>query len=345
MSDRYRESGVDTQKAENILLEFDQHLTSRPKNPSVLSGIGPYASCFSLKDFIQDMKDPVLVTCCDGVGTKSKLALDWNSLSGLGEDLVAMNVNDLLCVGATPLVFLDYYATGSLEKDQLLTLLKSIQKGCELAACSLVGGETAEMPGLYQDKDFDLAGFAAGLVDRTQILGSDKVKAGDFVLGVESSGIHSNGYSLLRKLIAQENINPEERCPFAGVSWKEILLRPTLIYSQVMKPLFPLIHAIAHITGEGLLGNIPRVLPRATKAVFKKELTPLPPLFQWIQEKGKLTEQELLGTFNCGMGLVVIAPQENVSQILSHLKQSGLKAWIAGSVERQVDSEPSVDWV
>ena len=290
------------------------------------------------------MEDPILVTCCDGVGTKSKLALEWDSLSRLGEDLVAMNVNDLLCVGATPLVFLDYYATGTLEKEPLLTLLKSIQKGCELATCSLVGGETAEMPGLYQDRDFDLAGFAAGVVDRAHILGAEKVKVGDVVIALESSGLHSNGYSLVRKIIAQEDLKPEALCPFEPVSWKEVLLRPTLIYSQLMKPLFPLIHAVAHITGEGLLGNIPRVLPKATKAVLKKEFNSLPPLFQWIQEKGKLSEREMWGTFNCGMGLVLVAPEENVASVLDHLKKTSLKAWIAGHVEQQIDSEPSVDW-
>lgn len=345
MNNRYRESGVDTQKAENILIEFGRHLQNRPKNPNVLSGIGPYASCFSLKGLIQEMEDPILVTCCDGVGTKSKLALEWDSLSGLGEDLVAMNVNDLLCLGATPLVFLDYYATGSLTKDQLLPILMSIQSGCERAGCSLVGGETAEMPGLYQDRDFDLAGFVAGVVDRAHILGAEKVKVGDILIAIESSGIHSNGFSLVRKLVAQEGLNPQGLCPFSKVSWRETLLRPTLIYSLALKSLLPLVHGIAHITGEGLLGNIPRVLPQGTKAVLKKEPCSFPPLFQWIQQTGRLTEMEMLGTFNCGIGLVVIAPEQNASKIISHLKTNGLASWVAGKVESHRDSEPQVEWL
>ncbi|MFM8315006.1 MAG: AIR synthase related protein, partial [Deltaproteobacteria bacterium] len=184
----YENSGVNPNKADDIIESFSDFLKSRPKDPRLLSGIGPYASCFSLKGTLSRFNDPLLVSCCDGVGTKAKFALDWNKIDRLGEDLVAMNVNDLLCMGALPLVFLDYYACGKLEKLQLLTLLKSIQIACEMAECSLAGGETAEMPGLYADRDFDLAGFSVGLVDRHQVLGESKVQPGDLLIGIESSG-------------------------------------------------------------------------------------------------------------------------------------------------------------
>jgi len=344
MSDHYRESGVDTHKAESILTEFGGFLKTRPKNAQVLSGIGPYASCFALKPSLQQMHDPILVTCCDGVGTKSKLALDWGILSGLGQDLVAMNVNDLLCMGALPLVFLDYFATGTLHSEQLLTLLKSIQRGCELAGCSLVGGETAEMPGLYQGKDFDLAGFAVGVVDKSHLLGAEKVQIGDAVIAVGSSGLHSNGFSLVRKVIQKEKLDPEALCPFSDSNWKQVLLAPTLIYTSSFQSILSKLHGLAHITGEGLLGNVPRILPPHSKAVLLKSRCELPPLFLWLQEHGKLSNAEMWGTFNCGIGMVAIAPQAEADFVIHHLKSQGLESWIAGQIEPNPSENLLVEW-
>ena len=203
----YQGAGVDPDKAGRILSNFTKYLKTRPKDPNVLSGIGPYASCYSLKEIFSNYSDPILVTSCDGVGTKAKLAHDWGKIDTLGEDLVAMNVNDLLCIGAKPIQFLDYFACGKLEEDQLGVLLKSIQDGCELAGCALVGGETAEMPGMYHGGEFDLAGFAVGIVERSGVLGPSRVNVGDTVLAVESNGVHSNGYSLVRKLVEKTKIN------------------------------------------------------------------------------------------------------------------------------------------
>ena len=344
----YEKSGVNPDKADQIIETFSAFLKTRPKDPRLLSGIGPYASCFSLKETLSRYEDPLLVSCCDGVGTKSKLALDWNQIEHLGEDLVAMNVNDLLCVGATPLLFLDYYACGKLESNQLLALLKSVQLGCELAECSLAGGETAEMPGLYCDKDFDLAGFSVGLVDRQNVLGEKKVRPGDVLLAIESSGLHSNGYSLIRKLIEQENIKPQQTPTFSKETWAEILLKPTRIYVKSIKPILNLISGLAHITGGGINGNLPRILPQGTDAVLNHDKLFFNPLFQWIQQKCSLSDTQMFETFNCGVGMIAACRSEQVDTVLSSLRQSGLKAHPLGLVEASLSgnfkAEPQVLW-
>jgi phosphoribosylformylglycinamidine cyclo-ligase len=345
MSLTYQEAGVDTNKAERVLSRFGNFLKDRPKNPNLLSGIGPFASCFSLKELLTDYEDPLLVTACDGIGTKLKLALDWGDISRLGEDLVAMNVNDLLCVGATPLLFLDYFACGSLKEEQLFTLLKSIQTGCELAGCSLAGGETAEMPGLYQEEDFDLGGFSVGLVDRKKVLGGEKVRPGDVLIALSSSGLHSNGYSLMRKLIEKTGISPEGSTPFGTGTWKETLLKPTLIYVSALKPLLPSLSGLAHLTGEGLLGNLPRVLPAGTKAVVHSRKWNLPPLFEWIQKEANLPMLEMLNTFNCGVGMIAVTDPSHSDTVLKHLESTGIRSWIVGEVEKTSEVEPFVDWV
>lgn len=345
MSLSYKAAGVDTHKAERVLSDFGHFLKTRPKSPHLLSGIGPFASCFSLKDILRDYSDPVLVTCCDGIGTKLKLALDWNHISELGQDLVAMNVNDLLCTGATPLLFLDYYACGSLVENQLLTLLTSIQKACELADCSLAGGETAEMPGLYQHSDFDLGGFSVGLVERNRILGGDKVRIGDELIAIESSGLHSNGYSLVRKVLEQNKINPDERCPFDSRTWREVILAPTLIYVSALKPLLPFLSGLAHLTGEGLIGNLPRILPPGCKALVDSKKWPFPPLFQWLQKETALVTEAMLETFNCGVGMVAVCSAENSHKVISQLKNVNIQSWRIGSIAESSESEPKVEWL
>lgn len=340
----YESAGVHTDIAEKTLERFKTHLKTRPKNPNLLSGIGPFASCFSLKSALTHMTDPLLVTSCDGVGTKSMLALEWNALDGLGQDLVAMNVNDLLCVGALPLVFLDYFACGKLIEDQLLTLLKSIQGGCELAECALAGGETAEMPGLYQENDFDLGGFTVGVVDRAHVLGGSRIQTGDTLLAIESSGLHSNGYSLLRKVIQKYDIIPDGLCPFENTSWRDLFLKPTHIYIRAMKSVLNQVSGLAHITGEGIPGNLPRILPPHTQAELSSAACPLPPLFSWLQEKTALSREEMFQTFNCGIGMVAVVPTAQCAQVQSHVQNAGLRCWEIGQVTPSPEAEPSVQW-
>ncbi len=341
----YKGSGVDQNKADNILENFSKFQASRPKDPHVLGGIGPYAACYSLKPFISGMEDPVMVTSCDGVGTKVKLALDWNQLEGLGHDLVAMNVNDLLCMGAKPLVFLDYYACGKLDATQLTTLLKSIQSACELAECTLVGGETAEMPGVYQDKDFDLAGFVVGVVDKNKILGPQKVKVGQKLIGIASSGPHSNGYSLIRKIVEKENLKPDTKTPFSSQTWKEVLLAPTLIYTKVLKDIFPDVCGLAHITGGGLLENLPRILPANTKAKIHSQKWKMPALYEWALQSTGMKKEELLSTFNCGYGMIIACESQKTSSLIASIEKHGMSCNELGEVAEATQTEPFVEWL
>lgn len=344
----YQQSGVDANKADEIIESFSDYLKSRPRDPRVLSGIGPYASCFALKETLHQYQDPLMVSCCDGVGTKAKLALDWGMIERLGEDLVAMNVNDLLCVGATPLVFLDYYACGKLQKNQLLPLLKSIQNACEMAECSLVGGETAEMPGLYLDRDFDLAGFSVGLVERNSVLGEAKVRPGNFLIGIESSGLHSNGYSLVRKIVERAAIDPRSKCSFSTETWAEALLKPTQIYVKALKPHFNKLTGLAHITGGGITGNLPRILPKRSQAKVSVSKIFFSPVFKWVQKQANLSTLEMLETFNCGVGMIAACESTYAEKLIHSMKEHSLKAQIIGQVENSskthLNDEPSVLW-
>jgi phosphoribosylformylglycinamidine cyclo-ligase len=340
----YQESGVDPAEADSILESFSDYLKSRPKDPNLLSGIGPYASCYRLLPLIKGMEDPMLVTSCDGVGTKVKLALDWNRIEGLGQDLVAMNVNDLLCIGARPFLFLDYYATGKLESKQLTVLLKSIQSACEASGCALAGGETAEMPGIYQGKDFDLAGFTVGIVDKKNILGGPRVKLGDALVALSSSGVHSNGFSLVRMVVEKEGLKPQEKNPFDGRTWSDTLLAPTTLYVKPLLPVLPSINGLAHITGGGLFGNLPRILSKGQKAIIDRSKWPFSPLFRWLQEKAVLNDRDCLETFNSGVGMIVALSQDQLNQFLEHCKTVGLTATQIGRIEADDASEPFVEW-
>jgi phosphoribosylformylglycinamidine cyclo-ligase len=337
----YQQAGVDPEKAGAILGSFARFLKTRPRDPAVMSGIGPFASCYSLKEALNRFRSPVLVTCCDGVGTKAKLALQWEAIDRLGEDLVAMNVNDLLCAGATPVLFLDYYACGSLREDQLMPLLKSIQQGCELARCSLVGGETAEMPGVYAGEDFDLAGFAVGLADEGQLLGPARVKAGDTLLALEGRGPHSNGFSLIRKILERENLKPDARPPFGKQTWREHLLQPTPIYVTAILPSLPRLNALAHLTGGGLFENLPRVLPEGTTARIDPKRWEIPPLFRWLQEKASLSETQLLSTFNAGVGMIAVCAPEHAREVEQAIGAHGVRCWPVGTVERTEPGRPA----
>ncbi|MCB0416733.1 MAG: phosphoribosylformylglycinamidine cyclo-ligase [Bdellovibrionales bacterium] len=328
----YQKAGVNPEKAAELLQGFGARLRQSNQDPRVLSGVGPFAACFDIKADVAPLNSPVLVSSCDGVGTKAMLALQWGVLDGLGQDLVAMNVNDLLCVGAPPLIFLDYYATSHLMEDQMMTLLESIRRACDLAQCSLVGGETAEMPGLYKEKEFDLAGFCVGIADRKKLLGPDRVQDGDLLLAIESSGVHSNGYSLIRKLVEQEKLDPKAPTGFSEGNWAETLLAPTNIYVAALKDILPEFNALAHITGGGLYENLPRALPKGFAAQVDKDEWVLPPLFQWIQEKAGLETKEMLSTFNCGVGMIGICKPENAEKLMSHVQSKGLRCWPIGRV-------------
>lgn len=341
----YQKAGVDPEKAASILSRFGRFVKTRPRDPALLAGIGPFASCYSLRGLLGDYHDPVLVTSCDGVGTKVKLALDWNLLDGLGDDLVAMNVNDTLCVGARPLLFLDYYACGNLREEQLLPLLKSIQHGCETAGCTLAGGETAEMPGMYQAEDFDLAGFTVGIVERDAILGAEKVQAGDKLVAIASSGLHSNGYSLVRRIVEREGLKPDDRVPWEASTWREVLLAPTTIYVPLLRDRLPRLHALAHITGGGLFENLPRVFPAGLKPAVDSARWPLPPLFRWLQEKAGLSTPELLTTVNGGVGMIAVCPPAEAAPLIAALGGRNVKAWEIGSVVETPPGEaPTVLW-
>ncbi|MCB9073631.1 MAG: phosphoribosylformylglycinamidine cyclo-ligase [Bdellovibrionaceae bacterium] len=291
----YKQSGVDVEKGDQFVDWIQETQSKGPHANKVISGVGGFASIMRF-DF-PEYKEPCLVSSTDGVGTKVKLAVQFASYEGVGQDLVAMCVNDLACCGAQPLFFLDYYATGKLQLEQAKPFLAGVRKACDFVGAQLVGGETAEMPGVYHNNDFDCAGFSVGVVDRKNILGPERVKAGDAVLGVASSGFHSNGFSLLRKVFANDLDQ-----------WKDELLKPTALYSPLVQDLLPLgVHAVAHITGGGM-ENIPRVIPSGLSLKLKDWQWPAP--FIEVQKRTGMSHRKMLETLNCGIGLVVILPSE-----------------------------------
>jgi phosphoribosylformylglycinamidine cyclo-ligase len=296
----------------------------------VLDSIGGFGALFEIPT--DRYRQPVLVSGTDGVGTKLKLAIELNKHDTIGIDLVAMCVNDLIVAGAEPLYFLDYYATGKLSLDMAEDVIKGIGEGCQQAGAALVGGETAEMPGMYNAGDYDLAGFCVGVVEKSKIIDGSKVASGDVLIGLQSSGPHSNGYSLVRKII--EVSGADLSADFHGKTLGETLLTPTRIY---VKPLLALlekvdVHALAHITGGGLLENIPRVLPENAQAVIDKDSWQLPAVFQWLQEKGNVAADEMHRTFNCGVGMVLIVAADDAEAIISTVNQGEETAWLLGTI-------------
>jgi len=327
----YRDAGVDI-NAGNDLVENIKPIVKKTFRPEVLTGIGGFGSLFELP--VDRYKQPVLVAGTDGVGTKLKLALLLGKHDTIGIDLVAMCVNDVIVQGAEPLFFLDYYATGQLDISVATDVITGIAKGCEIAGASLVGGETAEMPGMYQDDDYDLAGFCVGIVEKNQIIDPANVDQGDVLIGLASSGPHSNGYSLIRKVLDVSNtdINQEVN----GSSLADQLISPTRIYVKSILALLEnkiTIKAIAHITGGGITENIPRVLPAACTAVLKKDSWPQLPIFDWIQETGNIKNDEMFRTFNCGLGMVVCVAKDKVEPAMEILQKHGEKAYIVGQVQ------------
>jgi phosphoribosylformylglycinamidine cyclo-ligase len=335
----YRDAGVDID-AGNSLVERIKPIVKRTFRPGVLSGLGGFGALFELP--LDRYRNPVLVSGTDGVGTKLKLALQLGIHDSIGIDLVAMCANDIAVTGAEPLFFLDYYATGRLDLEVATDVVKGIARGCELAGAALTGGETAEMPGMYADGDYDLAGFCVGIVEKDRIIQPQRVQPGDVLLGLASSGPHSNGYSLIRKVL--EVSAAELNQPLGETSLGQALLAPTRIY---VKSLLALgteleIHGVAHITGGGLPENLPRVLPAGTKAVIDAASWERPEVFRWLQAQGNIAEPELLRTFNCGVGMVVCLAAADAERGAEILRAQGEQVWTLGRIEA-ADDEPVVE--
>lgn len=326
----YRDAGVNIDNS-NLLIERLKPIAARTQRPEMLGGLGGFGALFEIP--LERYKNPVLVSGTDGVGTKLKLAQAYGKYDTIGIDLVAMCVNDIVTSGAEPLFFLDYYATGKLDVDIATQVIESIAKGCELAGAALVGGETAEMPGVYSQGDYDIAGFSVGIVEKTKIIDSSRVQPGDALIGIAASGAHSNGYSLIRKILEISEASLDE--DFYGRSLGEVLLEPTRIY---VKPLLQLmqnlpVYALAHITGGGLLENVPRVLPAGLCANINPQSWTRPPIFDWLQKQGNISNKEMYRTFNCGIGMVICVASANMDNALLSLKEMGEKAWHIGNIE------------
>jgi phosphoribosylformylglycinamidine cyclo-ligase len=335
----YKDAGVDID-AGNALVDRIKHVAKKTRRPEVMAGLGGFAA---LCEIPKGYKEPVLVSGTDGVGTKLRLAMDLGIHDSIGIDLVAMCVNDLIVTGAEPLFFLDYYATGKLNVETAAAVVEGIGKGCELAGCSLVGGETAEMPGMYEGDDYDLAGFCVGVVEKSAIIDGSAVATGDALIGLASSGAHSNGYSLIRKII--EVTKADLQAPLADSTLAQALMAPTRIYVKSVLSLLKQcqVNSLCHITGGGLLENLPRVLPARAKAVIDCTSWQLPAVFEWLQSQGNVNASEMYRTFNCGIGMVIVVKQGDVDKALALLADLGESAWLLGSIESADAGEEQVE--
>jgi phosphoribosylformylglycinamidine cyclo-ligase len=331
----YRDAGVDIDAGDRLIENIKPYAKCTLR-PEVLAGIGGFGALFEIS---RNYRNPVLVSGTDGVGTKLKLAFQLGKHDGVGIDLVAMSVNDILVQGAEPLFFLDYFACGKLDVDIATRVIKGIAAGCEQAGCALIGGETAEMPGMYPEGEYDLAGFAVGVVEKEHLITGSTIREGDTVLGLASSGAHSNGYSLIRKII--EKNNTDLSANFNGEALMEIIMTPTRIY---VKPVLELmkhlsIKGLAHITGGGLIENIPRVLPQDVTAVLQKASWNVPPLFRWLQQQGNVLDNEMHRVFNCGIGMVLIIAPELADTAIRLLESAGETAWRIGIIQQRSGDE------
>ncbi|MDD2669716.1 phosphoribosylformylglycinamidine cyclo-ligase [Zoogloea sp.] len=333
----YRDAGVDID-AGDALVDRIKPFAKRTMRPEVMGGIGGFGALFEIS---KKFKEPVLVSGTDGVGTKLKLAFQLNKHDTVGQDLVAMSVNDILVQGAEPLFFLDYFACGKLNVDTAATVVEGIARGCELSGCALIGGETAEMPSMYPDGEYDLAGFAVGAVEKSQIIDGSTIRPGDVVLGLASSGAHSNGYSLIRKII--EVSKPDLEADFHGRKLKDVIMEPTRLYVKSLLALMEtragLVKGMAHITGGGLLENVPRVLADNLTAVLKKDAWEMPHLFQWLQQAGNVDAQEMYRVFNCGIGMVVIVAKEDADAATGQLRAAGETVYNLGTIEARAEGQ------
>ena len=340
-SKHYRQAGVDIDAGEALVAKI-KPLCAQTNRKGVMSHIGGYAGLFDLA--ASNYKAAVMLTATDGVGTKLKLAQTMHKHDTIGIDLVAMCVNDILAQGGEPMVFLDYLACGKLEVDDMYTVVKGIAQGCKDANTTLIGGETAEMPGCYPQGEYDLAGFSVGLAERDHLLPKDNINVGDIVIGLASSGLHSNGYSVINKLIAESRIKLD--APLADSTLGELLLQPTTIYVRTLLPLIKqrLIGALAHITGGGISSNLPRVLPEYRCAHIDKHCWQRPVIFDWLQEQCDLPDEEMLSVYNCGIGMILITESQHQAAVMQHLEHARLSAWQIGTIESCRDKHPYVEY-
>jgi len=331
----YKDAGVDIE-AGNQLVERIKNVAKATKRPEVTSNLGGFGAMFELPS---GYEQPVLVSGTDGVGTKLRLAIDAGIHDKVGIDLVAMCVNDLIVQGAQPLFFLDYYATGKLDIDTAVSVVTGIGEGCKQSNCSLIGGETAEMPGMYEGEDYDLAGFCVGIVEKSKVIDGTSVQTGDQLIGLSSSGPHSNGYSLIRKIIEVSGASLDQ--DFNGKTLAETLLEPTKIYVKSVLKLIESVNlkALSHITGGGLLENIPRVLPADACAQIDQSSWTRPAIFDWLQENGNVTQNEMYKTFNCGVGMLLVVAEEDLEQATKLLNDNGEKAWHLGSITNKENDQ------
>ncbi|MBU1308806.1 MAG: phosphoribosylformylglycinamidine cyclo-ligase [Gammaproteobacteria bacterium] len=334
----YKDAGVDID-AGNALVERIKGAVKRTRRPEVMGGLGGFGALCQIP---AGYKEPVLVSGTDGVGTKLRLAMDLKRHDGVGIDLVAMCVNDLVVQGAEPLFFLDYYATGKLDVDTASAVVNGIAEGCYQSGCALVGGETAEMPGMYHGEDYDIAGFCVGVVEKADIIDGSKVQPGDQLIAMASSGPHSNGFSLIRKVLEVSGQSPDTL--LEGKSLADHLLEPTRIYVKNLLSLFKQtpVHALCHITGGGFWENIPRVLPANTKAVIDGNSWQWPAIFNWLQQQGNISRHEMYRTFNCGVGMLVVVPQDKLQQAISILRDAGETVWHLGEIQSAADGDELV---
>ncbi|WP_065823193.1 phosphoribosylformylglycinamidine cyclo-ligase [Photorhabdus australis] len=335
----YKDAGVDID-AGNTLVDRIKGVVKQTRRPEVMGGLGGFGALCALP---QKYREPILVSGTDGVGTKLRLAMDLKRHDTIGIDLVAMCVNDLVVQGAEPLFFLDYYATGRLDVDTAASVITGIAEGCKLSGCALVGGETAEMPGMYHGEDYDVAGFCVGVVEKSEIIDGSKVQAGDALIALAASGPHSNGYSLIRKILSVSNTNPEVT-ELEGKPLAEHLLAPTKIYVKSILSLIEKadVHAIAHLTGGGFWENIPRVLPENTQAQINESSWQWPAIFNWLQQTGNVSRHEMYRTFNCGVGMVIALPQTAVEHAIELLNAAGEQAWQIGTIAALKEGEQQV---
>lgn len=335
----YKDAGVDIAAGNELVQRIKPAIKSTHRE-GCMGSIGGFGGLFELP--LDRYKKPLLVSGTDGVGTKLKLAIELEEYDGIGIDLVAMCANDIAVMGAEALFFLDYYATGKLSLDVATQVITGIAEGCKLAGCALIGGETAEMPGIYNENDFDLAGFCVGIVDKDKMIDGSNVAVGDTLIAIASSGPHSNGYSLIRNIL--KHVDADLNTPCGDTTLGKALIAPTTIYTKQILALAANINiaAIAHITGGGLLENIPRVLPEHTQADINLSSWKLPAVFQWLQQAGNVIDEEMYRTFNCGVGMVLCVKSEDANQTLEQLKQLGENAWVIGSISASSDAAPSV---
>ncbi len=341
----YADAGVDIDKASRFIDDIKEIAKQTPRR-GVLGDIGGFGGLFSLQ--VENLESPVLVSSTDGVGTKLKIAVMMDKHDTVGIDLVAMCVNDIAVQGAKPLFFLDYLSMGKLDTKVARNIIKGIGEGCKEAQCALIGGETAEMPGMYNDKEYDLAGFAVGIVDNNKIVDGSVIHVGNQIIGIASSGLHSNGYSLVRKICFNVlKLNIDSHVPELGCTIGEELIKPTRIYSELVHGLLrdlP-IHGMAHITGGGIIDNLLRIIPKTCQVVMKKDSWEVPPIFQYLKEAGKVSDMDMMRTFNNGIGLIAVVPEKAAQDILDRLGAMKENAFVIGEIVEREGSDERLLWV